>query len=304
MPRPGLRGAAPALLACALLAAPRGARACAVCGAGDPTLTLMGADRPFAGRLRIAADLRVGSARVGALGGAAGEIEIVEQRLDLAAAYAPLPSLFVSLSFPMLRRQATLLRDASTTTTGTPGDLELRARYVAWSGYAGGVRHQLAIHGGLKLPTAPVQRDASGATLPAEIQPGTGAISPLAGAFYGVSSGPWSFSTSVTLYLPFQVRQGPHATDSLRTTSGLQLQPLRALAGRLGFDTRLDSTAEANGQLDPDSGGFIGYVAAEIIWSPVTDVLLVAGARFPAVQALHGAHHESTVFSAGVTYDL
>ena len=49
---------AAALLCLALYLAPTRASACATCGCGDPTLTLMGAGQPFSGRLRLGAELR------------------------------------------------------------------------------------------------------------------------------------------------------------------------------------------------------------------------------------------------------
>jgi hypothetical protein len=52
-----------ALVVAALSA--RDAWACAMCGCGDPTLTTMGAEQPFAGRLRLSSELRYRSDAIG-----------------------------------------------------------------------------------------------------------------------------------------------------------------------------------------------------------------------------------------------
>ncbi|MFP2933934.1 hypothetical protein ACLESO_54180, partial [Pyxidicoccus sp. 3LG] len=57
---------APLLLATVLVLAP-GPRAwaCATCACGDPTLTSMGAEQPFSGRLRLSSTLRAWGHTVG-----------------------------------------------------------------------------------------------------------------------------------------------------------------------------------------------------------------------------------------------
>lgn len=305
-PRPhraiSARVAAVLFAALASLAGAATAEACGVCGSGDPTLTVMGAERAFDGRFRIAGDLRLGSSRVGA---GAGEIEVREQRLEVSAAYAPTATTFLSVAFPVLRRAAEGGgAHGAHKTVFTPGDVEIRAKQFVWSARKGPFVHQAAIQGGLKLPTAPVQTDAAGTPLPSVLQPGMGAITPFAGLFYGLVRGPWSLYSSATVYLPYAVREGPHASGSFRTSLSGQRQIGRAFAARLGLDTRLDSNASAGEKVDPNSGGFIGYVSPELVLSPVNDLLFVVGAHFPAVQALRGHHREGALLSFGVTYDI
>jgi hypothetical protein len=284
-----------------LLLAPGRADACAVCGAGDATLTVMGAERPFAGRLRISGELRAGTARVTPAIGPA--IDVHEQRFDLGVAYAPLPTLFLSLSLPLLRREASLSNGAAITAFGL-GDVEIRAKHFIWDARKGQYRHQIALQGGLKLPTAPVQRDAYGVSLPADLQPGAGAITPTLGAVYALSNGPWSLYASAAFYLPFAVREGPHSSDSLRAAITGQRQLSPAVATRVGFSTRLDAAGERDGQPDPSSGGLMGFVSTELVVSPVTDWVFLAGAYFPALQALRGGHREGTILALGATYDF
>ena len=101
-----MRALAAALAVLALATRPRVARACSVCGAGDPTLTVMGDEKPFGGRLRVDLEARLGRVRVGQPG--VDEMDLDEQRFEVAAAYAPTRSIFVVLAIPALERQAVL----------------------------------------------------------------------------------------------------------------------------------------------------------------------------------------------------
>lgn len=279
----------------------RPAAACAVCGAGDPTLTVMGTEKAFVGRVRAGLELKLGSLRVGEPG--VDEVNLTEGRVEAAVSYAPLRTLFLSLGVPVLHREA-FFHDGSRVAFTGLGDLELRAKQFVWSGTRGLYRHQAAIQGGLKLPTAPVERDAAGAALATALQPGTGAITPFLGVFYGLAQGPWSLYASASLYLPFAVRSGPHATESFRTSAAAQRQVGRRFAARLGIDTRLDGTASADDKPDPSSGGFVGYLSPQLVVSPTTDLILQAGAHFPVVQALRGFHREGAILALGATYDF
>lgn len=295
------RWTVPALFGIALTARARTAQACAVCGSGDPTLTVMGDEKAFQGRFRAAIDLRVGRVRVGEPG--RDEIVLGEERMELSVAYAPTRSLLLMLAVPVLARQATF-PDGVRGRFFTVGDVELRAKQFVWSARRGAFKHEAAIQGGVKAPSAPVEHDDHGAPLPAALQPGMGAITPFAGVFYGLGRGPWSFYASATAYLPFAVRDSAHASDSLRSSASVQRQVGRSFAARLGIDTRLDASGTENGKSDPDSGGFVAYLSPALVVSPVTDLLLGAGAHVPFGQAFHGHHRESSIGVVSVTYDF
>ncbi|HYO67567.1 MAG TPA: hypothetical protein VEU33_15940 [Archangium sp.] len=55
---------------------------------GDPTLTSMGTEQPFAGRLRLANQVRAWSLTTGQ--DAVDAVSLRELRMDLSVAYAPL----------------------------------------------------------------------------------------------------------------------------------------------------------------------------------------------------------------------
>jgi hypothetical protein len=168
------------------------------------------------------------------------------------------------------------------------------------------VRRRFVLFVGTKVPTAPLERDASGALLPSVLQPGCSSIVPLLGVTYVASRAPWSWSASGTLLLPFVVRDAaPHAGDSLRASLVGQWQPLPWLGARGGLQARLDGGGLlADGQPDPSSGGFVGYVSADALFGPTTDLVLSLGGMMPVVQAWRGEHHEGPIVAAGAAYDF
>jgi len=282
--------------------APRAAHACATCSCGDPTLTTMGNEKPFAGRLRASIDLRyrtdaVGEPRV-------NRVELREERLDLAVTWAPIERLFVGLMLPLAYRDLTYVNLARQRVVGI-GDAELRAKYFLYQDRGFAPRHLIALQAGAELPTAGTQRDGEGAVLPSEAQLGTGGIDPIAGASYGYFREPWSAYASITAVLPTGSRAGIEPGRSLLGTVAGQYQIDTAWAARLAVDTRLDQRSRNRDMGDePDSGGFIAFVSPELVYSPAMDLVVSASLRVPAVNRLTGFHDEGVVAQTAVTYDF
>jgi hypothetical protein len=301
VPLRSLGAGAAALIALAALGAARPAAACSVCGAGDPTLNITGAEKPYAGRLRLSADARVGGASVGAT--RADLIDLHEERLELALGYAPVARLYLALAMPALHRDVAY-GGGRRQGRYTPGDLDLRAKWFFLQRQSGPFAHEVALTGGLRLPTAPVQRSDADVPLPAALQPGGSSVTPFGGVSYDVRRGPWLFYASTTFFVPFAVRAGTHACDVLRASTTVQYQPHRKVATRLGLDGRVESSAVTDSRTDPNAGGFIGYVSPEVLFSPTLDFVLSVSVRLPVFQALRGQHHEDTILGVGAAYDL
>ncbi|MEZ4372513.1 MAG: hypothetical protein R3B07_16930 [Polyangiaceae bacterium] len=277
----------------------RTASACAACGCGDPTLTVMGSEKPFAGRFRTAL---TGSWRRDTMG-YAGEDEVVltERRLDLRLAWAPAPWVFLEAGLPLLDRETRDVTLAEARTTGL-GDAELRAKLFV---YQDDVRptHLIAITPGVQLPTGQLQRDANGDLLPMEAQPTAGVVSALLGLSYAFFAQPWSFYSSLNGSHPLGEVEGFRLSSSLRGTLALQYQALDWLAVRAGPDFRVDSKARDSGASDPHSGGFIAFATADVVVSPFEDWLFGGGVNLPVVNALDGRHEESPIWRASITAD-
>ncbi len=275
--------------------------ACAVCGAGEKTLPTNGAEVAFAGRKRATVELRAASFET-----TDGALRVVELRAEPGLAMAVGPSTIVAADVPVLRRSLALegTRPLSPTSAIIPGDAELRLAHTAWTSGPALVNQRLTISAGVKLPTAPLEHDPSGALVPPDLQPGCGSVVPTVGLSYAWTSSLWSAWTSASLLFPVEVRSGSHPGDSLRGAFTLQLQPARMLATRLGVHGRLDSTGELDGEPVKDSGGASVYVAPEIALSPTQDVVISIGAAFPAIQAMRGYHATSPVLLASIGVDF
>jgi hypothetical protein len=211
----------------------------------------------------------------------------------------------VSAALPTIRRTIED-RDGQTSRELTLGDAELRASSIVYDTGISGVRRMVLVFGGSKFPTAPLQTDAHGVVLPVALQPGCGSIVPILGASFVALKSPLTFVASTSFFLPFSVRDGPHAGDSWRTSMTLQFQPPKSkVATRFGISTRLDQAGALEDQtVDPNSGGLVVYASGEILVSPATDLVLGVGFFAPALQVLHGNERESTIAMATASYDF
>jgi hypothetical protein len=204
-------------------------RACATCGCGDPTLTAMGTEKPFHGRLRASIDARHRTDDIGEPG--VDQIRLRETRVDGQLAWAPHERVFLLGSVPLLQRSVGYVNGAETNTVAI-GDVELRAKAFVFIDRSFAQRHLYAVTGGLKVPTAPRQRsDADGRYLPIEAQPGTGSWDPLLGMSYAFFARPFSFYASMQGSAPLRGTSEFRASPSLRTTTAIQSATPAASSG-------------------------------------------------------------------------
>lgn len=294
------RLAAIALWLCVTFAA-RDSGACAACNCGDPTLVSAGTEQPFAGRLRLSAEWRHRTDAIGEPG--IDRIEIRESRWEMAVAWAPLDNLFLVAHVPIVARSTRQVNLGSSDTWG-PGDAELRAKAFVYRDRVFAPRWLIAATLGLKLPTAPFHRDSSGERLPLEAQAGTGSLDLLVGPSLATFHGEFSGYVSLQLSQPLLVRDDLVPGASLRSTLAGQWQATPWLAFRGASDLRADLAAREADLREPNSGGVVLFTGGDLLVSPAIDLTLSAGARFPTVEALRGAHAEGPVWTAAISYDL
>ncbi|KFE68998.1 hypothetical protein [Hyalangium minutum] len=290
-----------ALLPVALLLLSSPARACASCACGDPTLTTMGTEQPFSGRLRVAAVTRAWGQTVG--DDSLDAVTLRELRVDVSAAYAPLPWLMLSATLPL---QARTLRDVSLTREQAlgPGDLEVSAKLFVFRDRAFSPDHLLSVLVGSELPTSPTLRDAQGTPLSIDAQLGTGSVDPFVGLAYTTFQGAWSFVVSTTGTVSTEGRLGFRSGASLRSTLAAQFQPSTSWALRVAADTRLEGASTLLGERDTEGSGFIGYLSPEFLFSPTTDMVLQLGVRAPVLNLLSGRVRQTPIVQAAVAFDL
>lgn len=277
------------------------AAACAVCGCGDATLTTMGSEPPYRGRMRAALEVRYREDAIGTPG--ENRVELTEGRVDASFSWAPHERLVLAGTVPALLRAVERVNLAHETTIGI-GDAEVRAKFIAYKDRPFGAHHVLGTTLGLKLPTAPEAESADGDPLPLELQPGTGSFDPIVGLSYATFQGDWSGYGSAHAYFATPGRNGDRASSSLRLSASLGRAIVPAFALRLGVDTRIDARATEGGRPEEDSGGFIGFLSPEALVSPGGDVTFVAAVRIPVLNALEGEHDESVIASIAAAVDF
>jgi hypothetical protein len=289
------------LLAVGLLGGtPRAAHACATCEAGDPTLTVAGAELPFAGRLRSALELRRRTDSIGRPG--LDETQFSELRAEFSTVWAPAESLVLMVQVPILYRD---VHDASLARSQAwgLGDIELRVKWFIFRDRAFAPRWLLAWIAGAKLPVAPWHRDARGERLPLEAQPGSGSLDLVAGPSLSFFSGALSVYLGAQWSEPLATRAPLDPGSSLRGSLALQYQLATWAAVRAAADGRWARASHESGERDPNSGGYLLLAGADALLSPSGESSVLLGFRLPAYQRLTGAHDEGPSVNVALLYD-
>ena len=280
--------------------APAPALACSTCMVGDPTLTLMGTEKPYAGRLRMSLDYFSRDEEIG-VEGVNKEI-IDDQRIRLDFAYAPSRRIMLGLRIPYVNRTLESFNLETQESTAL-GDVRLTAKFFLQEKDSFQT-HMYGLLAGVRLPTADEQ-SSNGVPLDFDAQPGIGAGVVNAGAWYSYFNFPWmAYLTSTYHYMPNEGFQGFQAGDALVTTLGMQYATDFKYAFQLSFDTRYSQKDTFFDIEDPNSGGFIGYLSPGFVYSFKTDWLFFATIKLPVVENLNGDHEEGTILNFGVTYDF
>jgi hypothetical protein len=91
---------------------------------------------------------------------------------------------------------------------------------------------------------------------------------------------------------PLIFREVFQPARSTNVTLALQYQPLLPLAARGVSELRWDGTAREAATRDPNSGGWISFVGADLLLWAADDLSIVGGVRVPALEHLRGAQRE------------
>ncbi|MGB8330011.1 MAG: hypothetical protein WCE62_07770 [Polyangiales bacterium] len=275
--------------------------ACGTCAVGDPTLTVVGFEQPKSQRMRTSGTVRLRNDRIGEP--YVDELQLAEQRMELAGAYSPTDRWALSLMMPLVHRVVSAVNLAEAD-IWAPGDLEFRTRAVVWRDRKFAPRHLVSLIAGLEFPTSSIERDAEGVPLPLEFQAGTASWDPIAGASYTMFSDPWSVYASSAAIFPTQGTADTKVGISFRQTALGQFQPWHFLAFQVGVELRLDQPGYIAGVRDPNTGGNITYASFGLVGLPHQKVLLHLTVAVPMIQRLDGDHVEGLAVTAGLVYDI
>jgi hypothetical protein len=278
------------------------ALACATCLCGDPTITAMGTEKPFAGRLRVGMDYLTRGETVGEAG--IDEHVIDEERVTLSLSYAPSADWILAASLPMVEKEVRRF-DLSHGTGSGAGDTDLFARWYVRDAAEIPARHLWGLQFGVRVPTSSEQ-ESSGAPIDFDAQPGAGATIPNFGVWYGY------FRTPAFIYLSAAYQhaiddgyQGYEAGDVLLATAHAQRAlGSHKLAVTFSLDGRVKERDHYDGVADEDSGGVLVMATPGIAWMPLTDLVVNLSYQIPAIENLYGRQEEDPVFRLGASYDL
>jgi hypothetical protein len=277
---------------------PRAAWACVTCAVGDPTRTVMGTGQALSGRVRLLGEYRYRSERFGQDMDAEA---VSESRLVLGAAWSPTDWVTLSLTAPLVNRRVEYA-DLSANEVTNLGDVEVLARFTVLRARSMG-RHQLGLSAGVQLPTA-LRQETGGPRNSLEAQAGVGALTGSAGVFYMFSKAEWSVFVSASGRVSTRGWERFLSGPVFLASAHLQVQPASWIGLRLGVDARVSGANTFGDLSDPNSGGTVLMLSPGLLLSPVTDLIIHAGAGVTVANALRGAQSDPVSAMAGVTYDF
>ena len=272
-------------------------QACSTCKCGDPTLTLVGSEKPFAGRLRLGVDYQLRSETEGDPD--VLESEIDEERLTLGIIYSVNRRLTLGLRVPYVWKEQQTNTLARNEARGL-GDSDIFARYNLWERE----RDIYGITVGARLPTADEAEDQNGDPVDIDAQPDVAAPAALIGGYWQRFLHPWFYTASATATLYGDGRQGIEPGNNITGSLRAQYAFSYGLAAQAGLDFRYGERDAFDGIDDEDSGGFLGNLFVGGAWSPVEDWLMFAGVQVPLLDDLNGHQDEDPTFQLGVIADF
>jgi hypothetical protein len=286
-------------LAAALLQTP--ARACSTCKCGDYSISLFGAEKPFARRFRVGVDYLHRSEAQGDPGVLARKTD--EQRLLLGLSYNLTEDFSFALQAPFVRKQ---IRDSSLARQDAEGfgDVDLIGRWtlVRKGGVSG--RHFAGLRFGVRLPTTEQVRDGNGDKLDIDVQPDAGATAPNLGGWYAYFRFPWFFTATATYFSFGDGRQDFSPGDAFVVSSLGQYGLGQSLALQLGLDARHSQKNRFSGITDNDSGGTLAMAFGGVAVRVLDELVISAGVQLPLIDRLNGFQEEDPVYRVGLVYDF
>lgn len=275
--------------------------ACATCLAGDPTITTMGTEKPFAGRLRGSVEYLARGERVGMP--AVNEHEIDEQRITYSVSYASSEQWIFAASVPLITKEVTRF-DLSREQGSGVGDTDLSARRYIGRSDEMPARDLWGVQVGVRVPTSSEQTS-SGVAIDFDAQPGAGATIPNLGIWYGHFRMPWFFYASAGYQHAIDTGyQGYRGGDALLLTGHAQYALDFHVALRFSLDARWRGQDRYFGITDADSGGMLIMATPGLAWTPLTDLVISTSYQVPAVEHLRGRQDEEPHWRVGITYDF
>jgi hypothetical protein len=302
------------LVAVALVAsvglAPAVARACSVCGCGDP-LVLAGDSMPVANTLRFALEYEYLSATARSDDEPDRTESLTQMTLRPVVVYSPLSWMNLVLQVPLVRKEwslsATTTADTENATPMGLGDIDFGVRVFVWDATSIQAmrRQNLALTAGTSFPTgAGDATTADGERIDQHAQLGTGAWGPYVGALYAFHQDPWNFLVSVTGRFRTTNSYGYRFGNAVLWSAQLRYRVVEPFALQLGVDGRYAGRDTSEGVLQENTGGLVVSAVPGFAWNVVGQVWLLAQVQVPFATHLFGQQTIGVTAMAGLQYVL
>jgi hypothetical protein len=302
--------------AAAALASASPARACSVCGCGDP---LLAASDPAAitGKLRLQLDTDYVRMDAGTDGDPGSTDQLTQWSYRFNAVYRPIDDLSLLVTVPLVSK--TINTVGANPATGSDltglGDIELAARYAFFRSVDLGKQRalELAVTGGSTIPTGEHNaKDADGALIDPHGQLGTGGWGPFLGLAFLFEQRDWLAFANAS----YRVRTEGSYFDGTKYKFGDavlwsvhgQYRPMRRLALDLGVDGRYaarDKFTDAGGQVEPgvaNTGGTVLSAAPGVYFEAGGGIWLFARGQIPFATNLYDQQKVYPGFTTGLQF--
>jgi hypothetical protein len=293
-------------IALAALALPRFARACSVCGCGDPLLT---SSDPAAitGQLRLQVDTEYLRVDAGNEETPALTDELTQWSYRFNVVYRPLDALSLTVTLPVVSKAIRAAGGGTSTSTSDAtglGDVEIAARYAGWRSVQLGIGRvqEFALTAGTSLPTGPNDLSSGGERIDEHGQPGTGAWGPFAGVHYRFEEGKWLGFASLSGRVHSENgHQYTYGSALLWSVHG-QYFPVKRVAVDLGVDGRYAAVDTSAGETVVNTGGTVVSAAPGVYVNAAGGAWLFVRGQIPFYKKFRGDQDQLPSVVTGVQY--
>jgi len=295
-------------VALATLAAAPPARACSVCGCGDPLL-ISNDPAAISGQLRLQLDTEYLRVKAGNEEDPAATDDLTQWSYRLNAVYRPVDGLALTVTLPFVTKTMKMSAGGATTpvsdVTGL-GDVEIAARWALLraADLGSGRLHELALSGGTSTPTGANDVQADGERIDEHGQPGTGSWGPFAGIHYRFEQRDWSAFASVSGRWHSMNSEGYRYGSAVLWSVHGQWFATRRLALDLGVDGRHAAADADSGETVVNTGGTIVSLAPGAYVNAYAGAWLFVRAQVPVVKNLAGVQDQFPTFLMGLQYQV
>jgi hypothetical protein len=282
------------------------AKACSICGCGDPLASAAEA-RLMKGQLRLALDTELLTARARSDDDPAFVERVTQYTVRPVLAFSPIDVLTLVLQIPVIRKDwsATAAGEApmSARPTGL-GDIDLAARAYVYTNtrLVQMSRETLALTAGTSLPTGENSVQVEGVRVDEHAQLGTGALGPYAGVLYAFRRDPWNFFGSVTGRVRLRNGYGYKYGSALLWSLRGDYRLVDWLSAGVSFDGRFAERDDRHGVLQTNTGGLVLAAAPGVKLRVHEELWLYGIVQIPVVTHLFGEQRVGPVFTASLQY--